>query len=411
VEKIERLRPAYHRVIERSDVGLRGFVVIDSFLSGHGTGGIRMGDDVSLDEVANLAREMSLKFAWLDIPEGGAKAGIVASPSCPQESKQRLCQAFGQEIADLVHEGRYVPGEDMGIGASEMEVILAAAGSGRPGGNADIDPNYFTALSVFVTAEVAMTARGMSLDGATVLVEGLGKVGGHLVRLLSAAGARLVGISTAAGASYQPAGIDVEKLLEMRERHGDNCVGALADGEVLPSEELFVKDADLLVPGARPDSINAGNVDRIRARFIVPIANICASRAMEMRLAERGIVFLPGFVSNCGGVFCWYLARLDGDAREQMMRVGFARKVRRLFERADKRGQDVATVARSMATANARRMAEAEHGTPVRRLATLPAKLAPKRLGYVLCSRLLGRDWQRRPTRLCRWYYDARYFR
>ena len=182
-------------------------------------------------------------------------------------------------------------------------------------------------------------------------------------------------------------------------------------GEVLPSEELFVKDADLLVPGARPDSINAGNVDRIRARFIVPIANICASRAMEMRLAERGIVFLPGFVSNCGGVFCWYLARLDGDAREQMMRVGFARKVRRLFERADKRGQDVATVARSMATANARRMAEAEHGTPVRRLATLPAKLAPKRLGYVLCSRLLGRDWQRRPTRLCRWYYDARYFR
>jgi glutamate dehydrogenase (NAD(P)+) len=410
MENIDRLGPAYHRVIERNDIGLRGYVVIDSFLDGHGTGGVRMGAHVTLEEIANLAREMSLKFAWLDIPTGGAKAGIVAPTSCPHDQKLLLCKAFGEEVADMIRDGRYVAGQDMGIGKEELAAILAAAGAPQQTASTDLDSNYYTALSVFISACVAMQARGVNLNGATVLLEGLGKVGSHLVRLLDAAGARLVGVSTALGAYYEAGGIDAAELLRLRSIHGDECVRELSGGGLLQLEELFEKRADLLVPGAAADSINPGNVDRIDARFIIPIANICASEAIETRLAERGILYLPGFVTNCGGVFCWYLARLEASAREEMMRIGFARKVRRLIARADGLGQDVATVARGIAASNARRMAAEERGTVGWRIAAFLRKLTPKRLGYVVVSRLLGASWQRRPTRLCRWYYDSRYF-
>ena len=146
--------PAYQKIIDLQDHDASAFVVIDSYLGGGGTGGIRMGESVTLEEVASLAHEMSLKFAWLNIARGGAKSGIAYTGELSAERKNRLLVEFGKGIADLVESGAYIPGMDLGIGPQEIAVILSREGLQTivQTDSGDIDSNYFTALTVFTRA-------------------------------------------------------------------------------------------------------------------------------------------------------------------------------------------------------------------------------------------------------------------
>ena len=353
MENIDALNPAFHRVIGDRDSELYGFVVIDEFLSGRGTGGIRCTENVSLDEVATLAREMTLKFAFLRLPSGGAKAGIVAPPGLSAENRQKLCYEFGEAIGDLIREGKYVGGLDMGTSSQDIEAVMAGAGAATQDDTkgSDVDSNYYTALTVFATADALLEARGHRLCEATVLLEGLGKVGGHLLRLLNSAGAKVAGISTLAGAVYDDCSRDADEVLRANSTAGDEFVNSYPGQSRLPPEDLFLKKADLLIPGGAPDSINMDNIDLIKAGWIVPIANICASPDVEKALQKRGIDFIPGFVSNSGGVFCWYLSRLSARAREELIRKEFKARIKRLVQMADSSEDSIAVTARRAAHA------------------------------------------------------------
>ena len=120
--------PAYQKVIDLNDSGSRAYVVIDSYLDGGGTGGIRMGESVTLAEVADLAHEMTLKFAWLNIPRGGAKSGITYTGEMSEDRKDRLLREFGKSVSDLLHSRDYVAGMDLGIGPTELATIMSSAG-------------------------------------------------------------------------------------------------------------------------------------------------------------------------------------------------------------------------------------------------------------------------------------------
>ncbi len=410
METIETLKPAFHRVIENPELGLRGFVVVDNFLGGSGNGGIRMSEDLSLDEIASLAREMTLKYAWLNVARGGAKAGIIAPADVSRERRRQLCVAFGEAISDLVQERKFFPGQDLGTGPDDLETILKTARATPRKDNAQLDSNYYTAMTVFTTLDVLLYSRGRRLPGATVLIEGFGKVASHLAGLLSEAGARIVGVSTACGAVYDPAGLDPALLVDLKAKYQDACVQHVPAALRLPREQLLLQEADLLVPGARPDSIHAHNVAAIRARFIVPIANIPADTDVELQLFDRGIHYVPGFVANCGGIFCWVLSRLTESARKDTIRSGFARKVERLIARADRTRMSIPAIARRDALSNLARMAAEERGGIRARLSGLKRKLAAKRVGYVVGKRLFGRDWSNRATRLSHWYFDSKHF-
>lgn len=409
---IEAPEPAYQRVIGSPGADLHGFVVIDSFVSGRGTGGIRCTDSVTLDEVSRLAREMTYKFAFLHLPSGGAKAGLVASADLTDTAREQLFRRFGEAIGDLIRNGTYVGGLDMGTGPEDIRALNAGAGvhPSPEHQDSDIDSNYYTALTVFVTLQGLLEARGRALPGTPVLVEGVGKVGSHLLRLLGDAGATVVGVSTLGGAIYDGNGLDVDEILAARARHGDDFVVSYPAGERMPSEELFTQSADVLIPGGGADSIHDENVDAIKARWVVPIANICAAGTIEATLHQRDIEFVPGFVSNSGGVFCWYLGRLSGAARETIIRDRFKARVIRLVQQADRSGRSLPDLARDTALRNLAAMQRIENGGFAARSAALVRKLSPLRVGYALASRLFGDRWGRSANFLVRNYYDSRYF-
>ena len=412
VEDIKSLKPTFHRVVGDPDSDFHGFVVIDSFVSGRGTGGVRCTETVNLDEVARLAREMTFKFAFLHLPSGGAKAGLVAPPGMAPEERQNHFHKFGEAIGDLIREGKYIGGLDMGTGPADIEAVMSGAGVPIHPGSSDseIDSNYFTALTVFTTAQALLEARGQHLQNTPVLLEGLGKVGGHLIKLLRDAGANVVGISTLAGAIYNEKGFDVDDVLQARSESGDKFVTDFPGCEHLPSTELFLKPGDLLIPGGGADSLNEHNVGEIKARWIVPLANICASPEIERRLYERGIEFVPGFVSNSGGVFCWYLGHLTRDARELIIRDRFKARIGRLVQAAEESGRSIPDTAREISRRNLVAMQRLDNGEPVARLTSLGRKLSPKRVGYVIGSKLFGRNWGRTSNLIVRSYFDARYF-
>src|SRR4051794_23027806 len=128
-----------------------------------------------------------------------------------------------------------------------------------------------TGHGVKAAAEAALTHLGRPLAGATVAIEGFGKVGAGAARAFARSGARVVGVSTVAGMLGDAAGLDVEALIAARERHGDDFVRRAA--AVRPREELFALDADVLVPGARPDSLTADLARRGRWAVVAPAAN------------------------------------------------------------------------------------------------------------------------------------------
>ena len=409
---VDEHRPAFCKTIELKDAGGEAFVVIDSYLEGGGTGGIRMGESVTLEEVASLAHEMSLKFAWLNIPRGGAKSGIACKGEMSEDAKDLMLREFGKSISDLLQSREYIAGMDLGIGPAELAVIMSSAGMQAETTpiETDIDSNYFTALTVFVSLLTLLQQNGEDLPGAKMLVEGVGKVSTHLMRMIVATGASVVGVSTIVGSVFDQNGIDIEELLNLREVHGDECVKFYRSLSLQAPEDLYLQQADVLIPGARANSINESNIDAIQTRFVVPIANISTSPQMEKMLFDRGISYLPGFVSNSGGIFCWYLARLSEQTRESIIRQGYARKIRGLIDAARRKHLPIAELARLQAYNNANRMV-LEGSSRFYRIAAKVRKLSPRRSVYIALGKVLGSDWSSNDSLFCRSYFNARYFR
>jgi glutamate dehydrogenase (NAD(P)+) len=158
-----------------------------------------------------------------------------------------------------------------------------------------------TGHGVKAAAEAGLRHLGRTLEGARVAIEGFGKVGAGTAWACARAGARVVAVSTVDGLLADPDGLDVEELLELRARHGDRFVEH-GSRSVRRREELFELDCDVLVPGARPDSITAEVAERVRCRVVAPAANVpYAAGAIEV-LYRRGVVAVPDFISNSGGV-------------------------------------------------------------------------------------------------------------
>ena len=280
-----------------------GYVAVDSTVRGRACGGLRMLHDVTADELRALARSMTLKFGLLGLPQGGAKAGVRADPDAPPEWRLAALCRFARQIAPLLRSRAYLPGRDMGTTSLDVRRVLRAAGvrvgrrEQRPAAS-----GYWTALSVAAAAAAAMRRRGLDLRGRTAAIEGFGGVGAPLAGLLAEAGAKVVAVSTSHGALYDPRGLDVDALARLAARAGSRAV-ELCGGRRLPDpSDLLELPVDLLCPCARSGSIGAGNVERVRAGVVCPGANNPLTPDAEQALARWGVLCVPDFLANCGGV-------------------------------------------------------------------------------------------------------------
>jgi glutamate dehydrogenase/leucine dehydrogenase len=298
--------------------GMKGVLVIDTTALGPTAGGIRMLPDISTIEVARLARAMTYKFAICDFPIGGAKAGIWHDPAAPDRGQ--IIAAFARALKPVVKEGLYFPGADMGTSDKDVEVIFDVAGVSElaPSGltlkvkeGMPLE-DHLTGFGIVEAAKTASKFANVHIKNATVAIEGFGKVGGGVAKYMERSGAKVVAISTIRGAIYNPRGLNVEKLLEMRKCYGDGVVLEYKDAKTIMKEELFLLPVDVLVPGARPDVINKRNADKIQAKLISEAANIPITPEAEEILFERGIISVPDFIANAGGVIAGIVDRSGG---------------------------------------------------------------------------------------------------
>ncbi len=290
-----------YRVARGSEV--MGYVVIDAAVAGHSSGGLRLAPDVSEAEVRGLARSMTLKYGFLGMPQGGAKAGVIGDPEAPQQERRQRLAAFARAIAPLMRDRVYLPGADIGTDASDIRYMMETGGvrikRREMRGNRS---GYYTALTAFAGVRESARHLGLGIPGLSVAIEGFGKVGSALAVLLDSAGARIVAISTVRGAIFNPAGLKVGMLTSLLAEAGSRVVDLYGDAHRIDLEAVRELPVDVFCPCARQESVHAGNAARTRARIISAGANNPITPAAEQVLFDRGVLCLPDFVTSSGGV-------------------------------------------------------------------------------------------------------------
>lgn len=297
------LGPAKVIRVREPAVGLEAVVVVDNLACGPAIGGLRMAPDVSVAECLRLARAMTLKNAAAGLAHGGGKSVLWGDPRCARKTKELLIRALAHALR---YESDYIFGPDMGTDETCMawvkDEIGRAVGLPAALGGLPLDELGATGWGLLHAAEAAAPYAGLALEGARVVVQGFGAVGRHAARFLASRGAKLVGASDSAGTIAGPKGLDVEALARLKEQ--GRGVREHPEGQALDRDAVIGIECDIWIPAARPDVVREDNVARLRTRLVLEGANIPLTRTAEKTLAERGVVVVPDFIANAGGVIC-----------------------------------------------------------------------------------------------------------
>ncbi len=349
-----------------------GYVVIDSTVRGRSCGGLRMLPNVEEAEIQALARSMTLKYGFLGLPQGGAKAGVFGDPEAPRPERLKRLVEFGHAIKPLLRSKSFIPHVDMGTHSADIRHMLNAVGVRV--GCRELQNNSsgdYTAHSVLAGIVPSAYHIGLAISGCTAAIEGFGNVGRPLARLLAGAGVKVVAVSTSRGALYHPKGLDVDRLVQLADEAGSRVVEIYDEAQSINREDLFELPVDVLCPCARWNSIHSGNASRISARIICPGANNPVTPEAESLLFERGVLCLPDFVTNCGGVLggTMEFASVSRETIILFINHHIGDRVIHLLNAAKARNCSPREVAATLALHRFQEVREgADHPTPINRL-------------------------------------------
>lgn len=289
--------------IHQPSLGLKAIVVVDNTAAGPAIGGTRMAPDVTLEECARLARAMTFKNAAAGLAHGGAKSVIFGDPTMPPEKKEAIVRAFASAIRTI---DEYIPGPDMGTDETAMawvhDEIGRSVGLPRVVGGIPLDEIGATGWGLAAAAKAAQEFGGPKLAGARVAVQGFGAVGQHAARYLVAEGARLVAASDTHGTITNDDGLDVGALVRLKK--DGRSLGDHATARKRGRDEIVDVACDIWIPAARPDVLKKDNVQRLQTKLVLQGANIPATLEAEQIIHDRGILSIPDFIANAGGVIC-----------------------------------------------------------------------------------------------------------
>jgi len=314
--------------------GLQSVIAVHDTTLGPSLGGVRMrsyptfGDAVA--DALNLAQAMTYKAALAGMERGGGKSVINADPAAA--NRRDLLVAHARYIEALG--GRYIPAVDMGTTVEDLELIgrhVTTVSSQRR------DPSEMTARGVVAAIRAAVALHdGVTLAGARVAVQGLGHVGQHVARLLTEAGAHVLA-----------ADVDPGRVRTACQRYGATAT---------PVGDIVGADVDVLVPCAAGGVIDAETATTVKARYVIGAANnLLADNALAVTLSQRGIVHVPDFVANAGGLIACDAELREDDSALLTKVDGIGRTSEAVLGRAAETGKDTVTVAIQLATARLER--------------------------------------------------------
>jgi len=303
----DELGPAKIIQVYEPSVNLKAILVVDNVAAGPALGGVRMAPDVTTKECFRLARAMTLKNAAAGLPHGGGKVVLYGDPKMPKQDKERLIRALACSLRDV---REYIFAPDMGTDEECMAWVKDEIGRvvGLPAeiGGIPLDEIGATGWGLSHATEVALQFCGyfcdFTLAKARIVIQGFGAVGKHAARFLAAKKAVLVGAADSHGAVYHPDGLEVDELIKLKE--AGQSVADYPKGEKCERDAVIDFDCDIWIPAARPDVLNEENVHRLKAKLVVQGANIPVTYGAEKYLHEKGVLCVPDFIANAGGVIC-----------------------------------------------------------------------------------------------------------
>ena len=299
----DELGPAKIIHVYEPSVSLKAVLVVDNVAMGPAIGGLRMAPDVSTEECFRLARAMTLKNAAAGLPHGGAKSVLYGDPKMSRPEKEKLIRAFASSLRST-HE--YIFGPDMGTDEGCMawvkDEIGRSVGLPREIGGIPLDEVGATGWGISHAVDVALPFCNFQLSGARVVVQGFGSVGKNAARFLARKGARLIAANDSQGTIHNPQGLDIERLIALK--NAGKSVLDYSEGMKLARDAVIDIECDIWIPAARPDVIHEDNVHRLRTKLVVEGANIPLTYSAEESLHKRGVLCVPDFIANAGGVIC-----------------------------------------------------------------------------------------------------------
>ncbi len=297
---------------------LNGYRVQHNLSRGPAKGGIRFHPSTDLDEVRALAMWMTWKCALIGIPYGGAKGGVAVDPKrLSWLELERVTRRYASEIMPIIGPEKDIPAPDVGTNdqtmAWMMDTYSIHAGytvtgvvTGKPvsiGGSQG--RGGATSRGVMYATFSALREAGVDHRGATVAVQGFGKVGGLAAEFLHDAGCLVVAVSDWKGGVYCAKGLDPSALRRHMDA-GADTVTSFPGVDVITNEELLELDVDVLVPAALEGVIHEENADRVRAYFIVEGANGPVTPDADAVLEANNVRVVPDVLANAGGVAVSY---------------------------------------------------------------------------------------------------------
>ena len=279
-------------------------------------GGIRFHENVTEEEVKALSMWMSIKCGITNLPYGGGKGGIQCDPRNMSFSElERLSRGYVRAISQVVGPTKDIPAPDVFTNSQVMAWMMDEYSrirefdspgfiTGKPivlGGSVGRESS--TAKGVTIAMKEAAQVAGIKIEGAKIIIQGFGNAGSFLAKFLHDEGAKIVGISDAYGALYNPQGLDIDYLLDNRDSFG--TVTKLFKNTIT-NKELLVKPCDILVPAALENQITEENASDIQAKILVEAANGPTTLKATEILAEKGVLIVPDVLANAGGVIVSY---------------------------------------------------------------------------------------------------------
>ena len=335
-----KLSPELEITVCDNELGIEGYVVVSNTfasiggpLGRVGKGGTRVTPTVSLEEIRMLAGIMTLKNAAANLPLGGAKSGLKADPNSPDfEKKFRRFVSLVKPV--LVENGGIWGGFGFDIGMKTQQLIWACetanslrCSTGKPieMGGTDYDKEGIAGLGVAVAAATTLTIRKEKINQTRFAVQGLGAMGAAVVKYFSEYGASLSAISDPL----------IDGAFRFNQRPSDSLIECFAtqnfeqaktllkkEAEKLPAiDSVLFEKCDILFPAARQDVIDNSNVEKIQSRYLVEAANNpCIENSRDI-LNSRGILVIPDFIANPGGIVAAYVEMSSSISAEENART------------------------------------------------------------------------------------------
>jgi len=284
---------------------------------GPGKGGIRFHSNVSKDEVISLAFWMMIKDSLVGLPYGGAKGGVKFDPNkASKKTLETVSRKFIDAFYKVLGQNKDIPAPDVYTNSQIMAWMLdeyeKKVGYHEPGviTGKPLElqgcslRNDATAKGGFIIINKMLKEFKLDKKKVKVSIQGFGNAGLHISKMLWQAGFKVVSVSDSKGGTYNKDGLDIAQVEKIKTKTGS--VSKYNQGEKITNDDLLESKVDILVLAALENQITKDNADKIKAKYIVELANGPISYEADQILSKKGITVVPDVLANAGGVIVSY---------------------------------------------------------------------------------------------------------